>query len=227
MMISKCSRVIDHARNALQRIPFFAASTASTEVKNNPDESGFSLIGILAAGLIMTILGVATYGFLSLSGSKSKALFATFTSVAAAAEHYNMSVGAYPTVYGAMVDTNFENDNSTNTNVSTTWNGPYAKDKDMNTSGVLLLNSIATGATLTFEPLTSGSTGALPNGLQYQYALVANNIPPSIAHKTTNICNGAHGNSSGADGGQCVLESGTGGLDTVYYIFAQNQYGAY
>jgi len=222
MMISKCSRVIERARQALQRIPFFAASAASTEVKNNPDESGFSLIGVLAAGLIMTILGVATYGFLSLSGAKSKALFATFTSVAAAAEHYNMSVGAYPTVYGAMVETRFENDNSTNQNVSTTWNGPYAKDKDVDTKGVLLLNSIASNATLTFA-----AGKFLPNGLQYQYALVANNIPASIAHKTTNICNGAHGNSSGADGGQCVLAAGKGGLDQIYYIFAQNQYGKY
>lgn len=227
MMISKCSRVVERARNALQRIPLFAADVAIVEVKNSPDESGFSLVSILVAALIVTIIGVATYGFVNLSGAKSKALFATFTSVAAAAEHYNMSVGAYPTVYGAMVETNFENDNTTGTNVSTTWNGPYAKDKDMNTSGVLLLNSIATNATLTFVPLTSGSTGSLPNGMPYQYALVANNIPASIAHETTNICNGAHGNSSGADGGQCVLVKSAGGLDQVYYIFAQNQYGAY
>lgn len=229
MMINQCSLAVKRARQTLQSCISLLSTpvTIAEAPEKNAGESGFSLIGILAAGLIMAILAVATYSYLSMSSAKSKALFATFTSVAAAAEHYNMSLGAYPTVYGAMSEPQFESDNTTNTDVTTTWNGPYAKNKNVNTSGVLLLNSIATGATLTFTPLTSGSTGALPNGLQHQYALVANNIPNSIAHKTTEICNGAHGNSSGTDGGQCVLVKGTGGLDQVYYIFAQNQYGAY
>lgn len=225
MLIYECSKHLDRARSRLQRIPFFAARTAPEALKPNPEESGFSLISILAAGIVMIILGATAYGYFSTSGSKSKALLATFRSVSHAAQHFNMSLGTYPTVYGAMVSTTFEPDNTTGATLTNTWNGPYAKAKDMGANGNLHINSIATGAKITFVPLTAGSTGSVTAGLKYQYALEATGIPLNIATQTVNLCNGTQ-NSSSTVGEQCTV-SGTGTTVDVYYVFAQNQYGAY
>ena len=191
------------------------------------EESGFTLIEILVAVVILAIIAGIAFLAINLNSTKGKALYTAMASVAHSAEAFNASLGTYPTVYGAMVETAFEADNTTGATLTTTWNGPYAKPKDMGPNGNLHLNSIASNLTITFSPLTAGSAGALPNGEAYQYAVVANNVPNNIATQAVNACNGQTGNTTGAAGGQCVLEAGTGGTSTVYYVFAQNQYGAY
>lgn len=228
MLISECSKHFDRARKRLQRTRWFSARNTAGKNSAHNDESGFSLISILAAGIVMIILGATAYGYFSTSGSKSKALLATFRSVSHAAQHFNMSLGTYPLVYGAMVSTSFGDntaDNTTGATLTRTWNGPYAKPKDMGANGNLHINSIATGAKIIFVPLQKGASGSVANGLQNQYALEATGIPLNIATQTVNLCNGTQSSSSTV-GEQCSVV-GTGTTVDVYYVFAQNQYGAY
>lgn len=189
-------------------------------------ESGLTLIEILIAVVIATIFAGVAFLAVNLSSSKGKALYDAMASVANAAETFNVDLGTYPTVYGAMVDTNYLTDNTTGADLTSTWDGPYAKDKNVGPNGNLHLNNIASGVTITFQPLTNTSPG-LTTGLPYQYAVVANNVPNAIATQAVNTCNGEANNTKGKNGGQCTLSPGTGQTSTVYYIFAQTQYGAY
>lgn len=231
MLIASCSNAFRRARHQLSRISLFASRAAMqdaavTDVRFQSPEAGMSLVSILTAVVIVTIFAAISYAAFSLSGAKSKALYDSMVSIAHSAEHFDLSLGTYPTVYGAMVNTTLGDSASNNTSgisLTNTWNGPYAKDKDISTSGVLHINNIASGATITFGVPPAN----IPGGLTYEYAVVANNIPPSIAVKAFNVCGGKTSTkpTGTEEAGQCVLVSGT--LDTLYYVFAQNQYGPY
>ncbi|MGK9451682.1 type IV pilus modification PilV family protein [Acidithiobacillus caldus] len=229
-MLTHLSDAVRRSPTQAGRLSLTAATVPCAADERFSSEAGLTLIQILIAVVIATIFAVATYQFVNLSSSKGKALYDSMASVAHAAEAFNLSLGAYPTVYAAMSNPKYGDSASYNTNgtdLSNTWNGPYAKNRDVGPNGNLHLNSISTGLTITFAALTAGSTGSLPTGLEYQYAVVANNVPNAIATEAVDVCNGQAGNTGASDGGQCVLVPGTGKTSTVYYIFAQNQYGAY
>ena len=229
-MLTRLSDPILRLRAKASRLVLACRPLLCSEDNRFSSEAGLTLIQILIAVVIATIFAAVGYEAINLSSSKGKALYDSMSSIAHAADTFNLGLGTYPTVYAAMSNPTFGDSASYNTNgtdLATTWNGPYAKNRDVGTNGNLHLNSIATGLTITFAPLTSTSTGALPTGLAYQYAVVANNVPNAIATQAVNVCNGQANNTGATDGGQCVLVAGTGKTSTLYYIFAQNQYGAY
>lgn len=229
-MLTHLSDAVRRPRTHAGRLSLTAAAVPCAADERFSSEAGLTLIQILIAVVIATIFAAVGYLSVNLSSSKGKALYDSMASVAHAADAFDLSLGTYPTIYAAMSNPNFGDSASYNTNgtdLSNTWNGPYAKNRDVGANGNLHLNSIATGITLTFKALTSGSTGALPTGLAYQYAVVANNVPNAIATQAVNVCNGQANNTGATSGGQCVLVAGTGTTSTLYYIFAQNQYGAY
>jgi prepilin-type N-terminal cleavage/methylation domain-containing protein len=196
-------------------------SSAEHETRN---EDGFTLTELIIVIVILGVLAAVVLGHFDTSSAKGKALFLGMASVAHDASHFGVSLGTYPTTYSALTNIADSGDNTAQLNLANTWNGPYAKPANMNAAGDLVLNQVATGVTLTFAPVTPGANG-LPNGLPYQYAVVASNVPPAIANAAVNLCNGQSGNTSGANGGVCSLTKGA--TDTVYYVFAQNQYAPY
>jgi prepilin-type N-terminal cleavage/methylation domain-containing protein len=193
-------------------------------------EDGFTLLELLIVIVILGVLAAVTLPYFNTDSAKGKALFQGLASASNDAAHFGASLGTYPVHYETMTNQTFGESSSNNTNgisLTQTWNGPYAKAANTDSSGDLVLNQVATGVTVTFAPVTPGSDG-LPNGLPYQYAMVANNVPAPIAHAAVNACNGQRGNTSATNGGLCTLKSsGSSGTDSVYYVFAQNQYAAY
>ena len=208
----------------LQRRSAVFSAGAKATPKEHRNEQGFTMVELII--VILGILAAITMGALNLNSSKGKSLYLGMASMAHASEVFDASLGAYPTVYAALFDPTYgqsATDNTSGVSLATTWDGPYGKARPISTAGILMLNNIATGITVTYAPLTKGGAGSLPNGLNYQYAIVANNVPKNIATQAVDACNGAQ-NSSG--NGDCVLVAGTG-TDQVYYIFAQNNNGPY
>ena len=188
------------------------------------ESKGFTLVEVLITILILSLIAGAAYLALNLSGSKGKALYLAMSSMSRSAQAFNASLGTYPTVYAAMFDPAYgksANYNLEQVNLSATWDGPYAKARRIGPSGNLHLNNIASGVTLVFQSLSSGNAGSAANGLAAQYAVVALNVPPSIAKSAVNYCNG--GKLSAGSSGECVLVQGSGNTDLVYYDFSQTQ----
>lgn len=214
---SRASSALQRYRERFQQV----TRSASRDTRN---EAGFTLTELIIVLVIVGVLVAVGLSHFNTSSAKGKALFLGMASMAHDASHFGISLGTYPTTYSAMTNIADSSNNTTGINLANTWNGPYAKPANMDAAGNLLLNQVATGVIMTFAPVTPGANG-LPNGLPYQYAVVANNVPPAIANAAVNSCNGQSGNTGGANGGVCTLTTGT--TDTVYYVFAQNQYAPY
>jgi general secretion pathway protein G len=212
------------ASSALQKYRERFQQVTRSSLCKPRNEAGFTLTELIIVIVILGVLAAVTLSHFDTSSAKGKALFLGMASVSHDASHFGVSLGTYPTTYSALTNIADSSNNTAGINLANTWNGPYAKPANMDTTGNLLLNQVATGVTVTFAPVTPGANG-LPNGLPYQYAVVANNVPPAIANAAVNICNGQSGNTGGANGGVCTLTTGT--TDTVYYVFAQNQYAPY
>ncbi len=207
------------------RLPFQSVTHPAPEKHT---ESGFTLLELIVVIVILGVLAAVALPYFTTSSAKGKALYLGLVSVSHDASHFGVSLGTYPTHYEAMINNTFGESAANNTSgisLANTWNGPYAKTANVNASGDLVLNQVGTGVTVTFAPVTPGADG-LPSGLPYQYAAVANNVPPAIANAAVNLCNGQSNNTTAASGGSCTLKS-NGATDSVYYVFAQNQYGPY
>ena len=201
---------------------------ASSPAHGVRGDEGFTLLELIIVIVILGVLAAVSLPYFSTDSAKGKALFQGLASVSHDASHFGSSLGTYPLNYEAMMNATIGESAANNTagvSLATTWAGPYAKPADINTAGQLLLNQVATGVTVTFAAVTPTANG-LPKGLPYQYAAVANNVPLPIANAAVNACNGQSANTGATSGGLCTLKA-SGTTAQVYYVFAQNQYGAY
>lgn len=216
------------ASSAIQKYCERIRHVKSSAAHETLNEAGFTLTELIIVLVIVGVLVAVGLDHFDTSSAKGKALFLGMASVSHDATHFGASLGTYPTVYEALTNPTYGDSATYNTSgidLTNTWNGPYGKPANMNTAGDLVLNQVATGVTITFAPVTPSADG-LPNGLPYQYAVVASNVPPAIANAAVNLCNGQANNTGATSGGVCTLKS-AGTTDQVYYVFAQNQYGAY
>ncbi len=201
---------------------------ASSPAHGVRGDEGFTLLELIIVIVILGVLAAVALPYFSTDSAKGKALFQGLASVSHDASHFGVSLATYPVHYETMTNKTFgvaAANNTAGIALTTTWDGPYAKPADTDSAGDLVLNQVATGVTVTFAPVTPAANG-LPNGLPFQYAVVANNVPLPIANAAVNACNGQSGNTGAASGGLCTLKA-SGTTAQVYYVFAQNQYGAY
>lgn len=179
-------------------------------------EGGFSLVEVLVALAVLTIISAALIFSFNFNKSKGQVLFSLVHSVGDAAERFAVDTSCYPYDTAllfqqslAATDTN----NSCGAAVGAQWNGPYMKTLSVDTNNNVLVTQIGPQVTLSINDIGQALTSGMPN----QYAVLANNVPDAIAKQAYTACGGSTSN--------CVLVAGTGTppLDTFEYVFAQTQ----
>jgi prepilin-type N-terminal cleavage/methylation domain-containing protein len=177
---------------------------------------GFSLVEMIVALAVLTIISAALIFSFNFNKSKGQVLFSLVHSVGDAAERFAVDTSCYPYDTAllfqqslAATDTN----NSCGAAVGAQWNGPYMKTMPVDANNNVLVTQIGPQVTLSINDIGQALTNGAPN----QYAVLANNVPDAIAKQAYTACGGSTSN--------CVLVAGTGTppLDTFEYVFAQTQ----
>lgn len=149
-------------------------------------QQGFTLIEILVALSLITLLAVAIT--LSYDGARSKAqtMVSTMTELGSANKRLKNDTGCYVNRPSALVDPTIGRAAASNfctRSLANTWNGPYVgKFAYDATSGAALLDRISSGLSITFTR-TAG-------GLGQRYTVNAANVPSDIVTQALIECNG-------------------------------------
>ncbi|GBE49136.1 hypothetical protein BMS3Bbin13_00035 [bacterium BMS3Bbin13] len=179
-------------------------------------EGGFSLVEMIVALGVMTIISAALVFSFNFNKSKGQVLFSLMHSVGSAAERFSVDTSCYPYDTALLFEQSLastDTNNSCGALVAGQWNGPYMKTLPVNGSNNVLVTQIGPQVTLSI-----GNIGqALANGTPNQYAVIASGVPDAIAKQADAACGGSTSN--------CVLVPGTGTppIDTIEYVFAQTQ----
>ena len=209
-------KVLTEGRSAVAQCP---SAGSNPPAGSNPlagREAGFSLVEVLVALAVLTIISAALIFSFNFAKSKGQVLFSLMHSIGDAAQRFAVDTSCYPYVTGdlfkyslAATDAN----NSCGFAVGSRWNGPYMKTLPTNTTNNVLVTQIGPQVVLSINDIGQ----ALPSGTPNQYAVIAGNVPTAIAKQAYTACGGANSN--------CVLVPGTGTppLDLFEYVFAQTQ----
>lgn len=178
---------------------------------------GFSLVEILVALSVLTIIGAAmVFGF-NFHKSYGDTLNELMHTIGDSANRFALDTGCYPWHVSALFNKNYgetNNKNSCKSPVGALWNGPYMKAMPLDPNGVDVASpQIAPNMRL----IISDVGRMLPGGPSNQYAVIAERVPRAVAEQAYLACGGASSN--------CVLAAGgwTGTTYTLFYVFSQFQ----
>ncbi len=214
--------VLTEGRSAVARHPYAGRNPpAGVQLPSRVQlplgqEAGFSLVEVLVALAVLTIISAALIFSFNFNKSKGQVLFSLVHSVGDAAERFAVDTSCYPYDTALLFEQSLaatDTNNSCGAAVGPQWNGPYMKTLSVTTTNNVLVTQIGPQVTLSINNIGQALTNGTPN----QYAVIASNVPDAIAKQAYIACGGATSN--------CVLVSGSGTppLDTFEYVFAQTQ----
>lgn len=181
-------------------------------------ECGFSLIEILVALGVLTILGsVSVFAFNS-DSSRAQSLYAEATEIGHAADRFALDTSCYPydteMLFSKTVGTTDTN-NSCGLAVGSAWDGPYMKPRPVNSAKNVVV-SFARDLSLGIWDI--GQTPlALPGGKPHQYAVVLKNVPLGVGKKFLEIC----GNNCQSLTMSTMYTWGSTMTYEIFFVFAQ------
>ena len=179
-------------------------------------EAGFSLVEVLVALAVLTIISAALIFSFNFAKSKGQVLFSLMHSIGDAAQRFAVDTSCYPYTTGDLFKQSLaatDTFNSCGAAVGARWNGPYMKPLPLGPINNVRVTQIGPQVTVSIYRYNQ----AIPNGLPNQYAVIAYSIPDAIAKQALTACGGANSN--------CVLWAGgaTPNTSKVVYVFAQTQ----
>lgn len=180
--------------------------------------AGFTLIEILVALALITLLAVGIS--LTFDGTRSRAqtLVTTMSDLAAANMRLKNDTGCYANVPALLFDAaNYAGDDDANfclRSLEVTWNGPYATAFVVDANGLVVLDRVADGVTLDFERGGNIGGGSRPTGQKYFVA--AKGVPDDIVRAALFECNGSEADVSDFTAGKCRGSAALGTFDMLF-----------
>ena len=188
-------------------------------------QSGFTLIEILVALALITLLAVGIS--LSFDGSRSKAqaLLNNMQELASANVRLKNDMGCYVTKpAGLLTAAGAGSNNGCGiTGTPSSWNGPYIGVVALNGTDVEM-NKVAQGVTITFTSTTvpvlatAANNPYVAGGSGTNYGVEADNVPADIVNQAVQECNGTSNLGNGLAGFKCdgVVTGTTGSFFVLY-----------
>lgn len=179
-------------------------------------QSGFTLVEILIALALITLLAVGIS--LSFDGSRSRAeaLISNMSELGAANVRLKNDMGCYVSApIGLVTAADAVANNYCNMATGETWNGPYVGAFAGGAGGTVALNKVAQGVLISFTKpsgLASGPYG--PGGTNY--AVTATLVPPDIVTQALQECNGATTPNTLFANAKCDGDPTTGTFSLMY-----------
>ncbi len=119
-------------------------------VRNPQADRGISLYTLLAAVVVLGVLGSTLVTQFDGTNSKGQALFATAKNIGQAASRYHLDTTCYPSDISALFQySSSGGSNSCNTTIQESkWAGPYIKQYALDSSGYAPIEQYGPGATV-------------------------------------------------------------------------------
>jgi prepilin-type N-terminal cleavage/methylation domain-containing protein len=183
-------------------------STLTTNSNSRSRQTGFTLVEILIALALITLLAVGIT--LSFDGSRSRAqaLLSNMSELAAANVRLKNDMGCYVSApSGLLTPAAAVSNNYCNLASSTTWNGPYVGVFTSDAAGAATLDKVAAGVTVTFfKPAATAANNPYgSNGINYE--VIASGVPADVVKQALQECNGAPTEGTGFNQVKCDGDS--------------------
>jgi prepilin-type N-terminal cleavage/methylation domain-containing protein len=191
-------------------------------MKFKKNQGGFTLIEILVALVIITLLVTAIASQVDLSHSRADTLIAQMTDLGNANQRLKADTGCYVNMPQALYDNNTAQQTANNycgVTFSSQWNGPYVSRFSVSNGGAAKLDKIAPGATMSFGQEADSNGGQI-------YFVHADGIPADIVKQALQTCNGSNDTSATFENNKCRVSIGGGGgaqLGTVDMLYDQTR----
>jgi prepilin-type N-terminal cleavage/methylation domain-containing protein len=153
---------------------------------NLAKQKGFSLIELLVALALLTLLAVAIAGAFDGSRSRAQALLSMMSELGSAQARHKNDTGCYTNKPLALFDpaTGQAAANNVCARAQTnTWNGPYLTRFTADGSGSVVADKVAEGVLVSF--------GVESAGVGKRYFVHTINLPDDVARQTLQECNNA------------------------------------
>ncbi|WP_440030223.1 type II secretion system protein [Chromobacterium amazonense] len=160
-------------------------------------QQGFSLLELMIVVTIIGVLGAIIIPFAGSNKTKATTLLTSMKSLGEGSTLLQQEGGCYPTVLRALTTQADAATSFCGVNMTANWRGPYVKEATFNAAGDALLDTVATGITLSI--VRDAGAGTI------RYGIRAVNVPEEILSEANNQCNKAAGATN------CLVVPGTGG----------------
>lgn len=153
-------------------------------MKHQAPQGGFSLIELLVALVIVTILATAISGAFDGSRTRAQTLITQMTDLGSANVRLKNDTGCYVKVPNALFDPTSANDSShnyCNRTFGKVWNGPYVNRFTADAAGAAKMDKVSAESLVSFEVENAG--------LGKRYFTHATNIPNDIVKQAVQACN--------------------------------------
>lgn len=175
-------------------------------MKRTMPQAGFSLIELLVALVIITILATAITGAFDGSHSRAQTLVGQMAELGNANVRLKNDTGCYVNMPQALYDATSASSTSNNycgRSFGKVWNGPYVNRFTPDSAGSAKIDKVSAEAALAFGREDNSSGGK-------RYFVHATNVPNDIIKQAMQACNDTDDMSATFDQHKCRAQVGSG-----------------